>query len=117
MKNLMENFKEFLTEDKERKSLRSRREMTLYHYAPDESLLFGSKNIKGSILHESMKWQIHHEYSFMWTQIIRKVFSNRRLYKVDVPTNRVYDLGRPKTLLKVATRFMVCGKAKSGILY
>ena len=97
MKDLMENFKEFLTEDKERKGRYDQGgTMTLYHYAmPDEeSLVLDPKYKRGS--YSTREYEVADTprvFFYVDPDHRERFFLNRRLYKVDVPTNRVYDLG------------------------
>ena len=97
MKDLLENFKGFLTEEKERKETYDKGgTMTLYHYAtPDqETLVLDPKYKRGS--YSTREYEVADTprvFFYVDTDHRERFFLDRRLYKVDVPTNRVYDLG------------------------
>ena len=97
MKKIMENFKEFLTEEKARKDLYDQGgTMTLYHYAvPDmQSLVLDPKYKRGS--YSTREYEVANTprvFFYVDPDHQESFFTERKLYKVDVPTNRVYDLG------------------------
>ncbi len=97
MKDLMENFKEFLVEDKERKSRYDQGGIiTLYHYAvPDEeSLVLDPKHKRGS--YSTREYEVADTprvFFYVDPDHRERFFLNRSLYKVDVPADQVYDLG------------------------
>ena len=97
MKKIMENFKEFLTEEKARKDLYDQGgTMTLYHYAvPDmQSLVLDPKYKRGS--YSTREYEVANTprvFFYVDPNHQESFFTERKLYKVDVPTNRVYDLG------------------------
>ena len=93
----MEYFKEFLTEEKARKDLYDQGgTMTLYHYAvPDmQSLVLDPKYKRGS--YSTREYEVANTprvFFYVDPDHQESFFTERKLYKVDVPTNRVYDLG------------------------
>ena len=97
MKKLIESFNDFLDEGKERKGRYDQGgKMTLYHYAqPDkDSLVLDPKFKRGS--HSTREYEVADTprvFFYVDTDHRERFFLNRKLYKVDVPTNRVYDLG------------------------
>ena len=97
MKDLIENFKEFLTEEKARKELYDRGgTMTLYHYAtPDQdSLVLDPKYKRGS--YSTREYEVADTprvFFYVDPDHQESFFTERKLYKVDVPSDRVYDLG------------------------
>ena len=97
MKKLIENFKEFLTEEKARKELYDKGgTMTLYHYAmPDkETLVLDPKYKRGSYSRREYETaDTPRVFFYVDTDHKERFFINRKLYKVDVPTDQVYDLG------------------------
>ena len=97
MKDLLENFKEFMTEKKARKQVYDKGGIiTLYHYAtPDqESLVLDPKYKRGS--YSTREYEVADTprvFFYVDPDHKERFFFNRKLYKVDVPTDRVYDLG------------------------
>ena len=97
MKKLIENFKDFLTEEKTRKEAYDQGgKMTLYHYAvpSEDSLVLDPKYKRGS--HSTREYETAttpRVFFYVDPDHKESFFTNRSLYKVDVPTNRVYDLG------------------------
>jgi hypothetical protein len=97
MKKLMENFKEFLAEEKVRKELYDQGGiMTLYHYAmPDEeSLVLDPKYKRGSYSRkEYITADTPRVFFYVDPNHRESFFTSRKLYQVDVPSKQVYDLG------------------------
>lgn len=97
MKKLIEQFKDFLTEQKARKEQYDQGgKMTLYHYAvPNEdTLVLDPKYKRGSYSRrEYLTADTPRVFFYVDTGHKERFFLNRKLYKVDVPTERVYDLG------------------------
>ena len=97
MKSLLENFKDFLFEEKARKEKYDQGgKMTLYHYAmPNkDSLVLDPKFKRGS--YSRREYEVADTprvFFYVDPDHKERFFINRELYKVDVPTNRVYDLG------------------------
>jgi hypothetical protein len=97
MKHLMENFREFLTEDKARKNIYDQGGVIpLYHYAtPDaDSLVLDPHYKRGS--YSTREYEVADTprvFFYVDPDHQERFFLNRKLYKVDVPTDRVYDLG------------------------
>jgi hypothetical protein len=97
MKELVENFKDFLTEQKARKEQYEQNGIiTLYHYAtPDtEELVLDPKYKRGS--YSTREYEVADTprvFFYVDPDHKEKFFQNRRLFKVDVPADRVYDLG------------------------
>ena len=97
MKTLMENFKKFLSEEKVRKERYDQGgTTTLYHYAvPDrESLTLDPKHKRGSYSrNDYLTADTPRVFFYVDPDHQESFFLDRTLYKVDVPTDRVYDLG------------------------
>ena len=97
MKKILENFREFLTEAKARKELYDRAGMiTLYHYArPDVESLVLDPNYKRSYYSREDYETATTPRVFFYVDTSHKesYFLNAHLYSVDVPTDKVYDLG------------------------
>ena len=97
MKNIIENFKQYLTEEKARKDLYDQGgTMTLYHYAvPNEqSLVLDPKYRRGS--YSTREYEVAttpRVFFYVDPDHQESFFTDRKLYKVDVPSDRVYDLG------------------------
>ena len=97
MKHLLENFRDFLSEEKEKKETYvDDGKISLYHYAtPDtDSLILDPRYKRGS--YSTREYEVADTprvFFYVDPDHRERFFLDRNLFKVDVPANRVYDLG------------------------